>query len=70
VDAVNFLIIALFVAAAIAIIAVQAVARHRRLSSRQASGQTSLPRSTWIVFAVACAFFLFAVLILPQIIHK
>lgn len=66
----NFLIIALLVAAAIAIVAIQGVVRHRRLTTRAASGQTSLPKSTWIVFAVACAFFLFAVFVLPHLVHK
>ncbi|BDZ51860.1 hypothetical protein GCM10025867_41010 [Frondihabitans sucicola] len=65
----NFLIVALLVAAVILLIVVQGVARHRRLSKREASGQTTLPKSTWIVFGAACAFFLFAVFVLPHLLR-
>ena len=70
VDAVNFLIVALLVAAVILLIAVQGYARHRRLKTREATGQTRLPRSTWIVFGAAAAFFLFAVFVLPILLRK
>ena len=65
----NYLLVALLVAAILALIIVQAVARHRRLTSREASGQTALPKSTWIVFGAAFAFLLFAVFVVPHLLH-
>jgi uncharacterized membrane protein YidH (DUF202 family) len=70
VEAVNPLLVALFVAAVILLIALQGYTRHRRLKTREASGQTRLPRSTWIVFGAAAAFFLFAVFVLPVLLRK
>lgn len=70
VEAVTPLIIALLVAAVILLVVVQGVARHRRLTSREAAGQTTLPRSTWYVFGAACAFFLFAVFVLPHLLRR
>lgn len=69
-DAVEYLIIALLVAAAIAVVAIQAYARHRRLSRREAEGQAALPRSTWIVFAVMAAFLVFAVFVFPILVRR
>jgi hypothetical protein len=70
VDAVDYLFIALLAVALLVLVVVQAYSRHRRLSRREAAGQTTLPRSTWIVFSVAAAFFLFAVLIFPILLRK
>lgn len=62
------LLVVLLVAAAILLIVLQGVMRHRRLTAREATGQTTLPRSTWIVFFAAAAFFLFAVFVLPRLL--
>lgn len=69
-DAVEYLIIALLVVAAIAVVALQAFARHRRLSRRATEGQTTLPRSTWIVFVVMAAFLVFAVFVFPILVRR
>jgi ABC-type Fe3+ transport system permease subunit len=69
VDAVNYLLVALLVVAVLALVIVQAVARHRRLTSREASGQSALPKSTWIVFGASFAFLLFAVFVLPHLLR-
>ncbi|AMM21931.1 hypothetical protein AX769_19520 [Frondihabitans sp. PAMC 28766] len=66
----TFLIGALLVAAIILIIVVQAVTRHRRLTRQASEGQTTLPRSTWVIFAVAAAFLIFAVFVFPSIVHR
>lgn len=68
-DAVNIWIVALLIASIVLLVVVQGFARHRRLTRREASGQTTLPRSTWIVFGAACAFFLFAVFVLPILLR-
>jgi uncharacterized membrane protein YidH (DUF202 family) len=61
---------ALLIAAIVLLIVVQGVARHRRLTRREASGQTTLPRSTWIVFAVTAAFLVFAVFVFPALVKR
>ncbi|RKR72997.1 hypothetical protein [Frondihabitans australicus] len=66
----EILIIALLAVAIIAVVALQAVTRHRRLSRREAEGQTTLPRSTWIVFCVMAAFLVFAVFVFPTLVRK
>jgi uncharacterized membrane protein YidH (DUF202 family) len=67
---VNYLLVALLVAAAVFIIVMQAIMRHRRLTRREASGQAALPRSTWIFFTVAAAFLIFAVFVFPALVRK
>ncbi|ARC57663.1 hypothetical protein AS850_11330 [Frondihabitans sp. 762G35] len=61
---------ALLIAAIVLLIVVQGVARHRRLTRRESAGQTTLPRSTWIVFAVAAAFLVFAVFVFPVLVKR
>jgi hypothetical protein len=61
---------ALLIAAIVLLIVVQAVARHRRLTRRESSGQTTIPRSTWIVFAVAAAFLVFSVFLFPVLVKR
>lgn len=69
-DAVEYLIGALLVAVIILLIVVQGVTRHRRLTRRASEGQSALPRSTWIVFAVAAAFLVFAVFVFPVLARR
>ncbi|MCU1526918.1 MAG: hypothetical protein JWP75_681 [Frondihabitans sp.] len=65
----EFLFGGLLIAAIVALIVVQAYGRHRRLSRREAEGQTTLPRSTWIVFGLGAAFLLFALFLFPVLVR-
>jgi hypothetical protein len=66
---VEFLIGGLLVAAIVVLIVVQTYGRHRRLARREAEGQTTLPRSTWIFFGAGAAFLLFALFIFPILVR-
>ncbi|MGA1810907.1 hypothetical protein VH571_00840 [Frondihabitans sp. 4ASC-45] len=66
----TILIVSVLGAALVLLLVVQGVSRHRRLVRREEAGQTTLPRSTWIVFGLATAFFLFAVFVLPLVLKK
>jgi hypothetical protein len=67
---VNYLLVGLLAAAAVFIVVMQAIMRHRRLTRRESSGQSALPRSTWIVFTVAAAFLVFAVFVFPTLVRR
>lgn len=69
-ESVTILIVSVLGAALVLLLVVQGVSRHRRLVRREEAGQTTLPRSTWIVFGLAAAFFLFAVFVLPLVLTK
>jgi hypothetical protein len=69
VDAVEILFGGLLIAAIVVLIGVQTYGRHRRLTRREAQGETTLPRSTWIVFGAGAAFLLFALFIFPILVR-
>ncbi|GAA4677960.1 hypothetical protein [Frondihabitans cladoniiphilus] len=66
----EYLLVGLLIAAIVVIVAVQAVGRHRRLTRKADSGQTTLPRSTWIVFGASAVFFVFAIVVFPLLLRK
>lgn len=66
----TILIVSVLGAALVLLLVVQGISRHRRLVRREESGQTTLPRSTWVVFGAAAAFFVFAVFVLPLVLRR